>query len=123
MNRTLNNQELKLKACAAIERKKKELIGVAREILSHPEAGFRETKTSSLVARKFAELRIHHRPGLAITGVKGRITGGAGPGPRVAILGELDSLIVDGHPFSDQSTSASRSTTGPAPPTWATLAT
>ncbi len=106
MNQTLNNQELKQKACAAIERKKKEVIGVAQEILSHPEAGFRETKTSSLVARKFDELGIHHRPGLAMTGVKGRITGGAGPGPRVAILGELDSLIVDGHPFSDRSTSA-----------------
>ena len=75
MKSTLNNQELKQKACAAIERRKKEVIGVAQEILSHPEPGFRETKTSSLVARKFDELGIHHRPGLAMTGVKGRITG------------------------------------------------
>ena len=75
-------------------------------MLSHPESGFRETKTSRLVARKFDEMGIPYRPGLALTGVKGRISGGAGPGPRVAILGELDSLIVDGHPFADEQTSA-----------------
>jgi len=102
----LTNEELKQKACAAIDRRKKEIIGVSQEILSHPEAGFREVRTSSLVARKFDEMGIQHRSGLAITGVKGRIAGGAGPGPRVAILGELDSLIVDGHPFADEDTSA-----------------
>ncbi|MCH7606892.1 MAG: amidohydrolase, partial [Chloroflexi bacterium] len=74
----LTNEELKQKACAAIDRRKKEIIGVSQEILSHPEAGFREVRTSSLVARKFDEMGIEHRSGLAITGVKGRIAGGAG---------------------------------------------
>ena len=91
----LNTVELKQKACDAIERKKKEIIGVAQDILAHPEAGFSETRTARLVAQKFDELGVQHRSGLAITGVKGRVKGGGGPGPRVAIIGELDSLIVD----------------------------
>ncbi len=98
--------DLKQQACATIEGKKKEIIGIAREVLSHPEPGFTETKTSLLVARKFDELGIPHRTGLAITGVKGRIPGGGEPGPRVAILGELDSLLVEEHPFADPDTGA-----------------
>ena len=102
----MSKEELKLNACDAIERKKKEIIGVAQDILAHPEAGFGETRTARLVAQKFDDLGVQHRSGLAITGVKGRITGGAGPGPRVAIIGELDSLIVDQHPYADQETAA-----------------
>ena len=98
--------ELKQMACATIESKKKEIVGIAQDILAHPEAGFSEERTSRLVASKFKELGIWHRPGLAITGVKGRFPAGNGPGPRVAILGELDSLVVQEHPFSDPVTGA-----------------
>ena len=98
--------ELKQKACATIEKKKKEIIGIAQDILAHPEAGFLEERTAGLVARKFKQLGIQHRPGLAITGVKGRIPAEGGTGPRVAILGELDSLVVQEHPFSDPATGA-----------------
>ena len=102
----LSVAELKQRACATIESKKKELIGVSTDILSNPEAGFQETKTSQLVIRKFDELGIKHRKELAITGVKGHISGGSGPGPRVAIIGELDSLLVEEHPFADPDTGA-----------------
>ena len=99
-------EELKQKACAVIEARRAELIAVSQEILNNPEPGFRETKTSRLVDEKFSELGIQHRNGLALTGVKGRIAGGAGPGPRVALIGELDSLIVNEHPHADAVTGA-----------------
>jgi amidohydrolase len=102
----LSRQELKQKACATIEARKQQIIGVAREVLANPEPGFSETKTARLVARQLQELGIPFRQGLALTGVKGRIPGGAGPGPRVAILGELDSLIVNDHPHADPQTGA-----------------
>ena len=102
----LTKEELKHKACDAIERRKKEIIGVAQDILDHPETGFSETRTARLVAQKFDELAVRHRSGLAITGVKGGITGGGGPGPRVAIIGELDSLTVNQHPHADPQTGA-----------------
>ena len=99
-------EELKQKACAVIEARKGDLIAVSKEILDNPEPGFRESKTSTLVSRKFSELGIEHRDGLALTGVKGRIAGGAGDGPRVALIGELDSLIVNEHPHADKDTGA-----------------
>lgn len=102
----LSGEELKQKACATIERNKKEIIAISKEVLRHPEVGFSETRTSRLVAQKFGELGIPHRTGLAITGVKGRISGGGGPGPSVAIIGELDSLVVEGHPYADPESGA-----------------
>lgn len=102
----LTTQELKQKACAAIEARRSELIGIAKEVLANPESGFRETKTAELVSQKFSEMGIPHHGGLALTGIKGRVSGGAGPGPRVAIIGELDSLIVNEHPHADPETGA-----------------
>ena len=102
----LTVEELKRRACETIERRKKEIIGVAQQVLSHPEAGFREHRTAGLVAQKFNELQIPHESGLALTGLKGRISGGAGAGPRVALIGELDSLVVTEHPHADPETGA-----------------
>ena len=102
----LSRQELKQRACAAIDRRKVDIVGAARQILNHPEPGFREVKTAQLVADQFAALGIPYRSGLALTGVKGRIPGGGGPGPRLALIGELDSLIVNDHPHAAADTGA-----------------
>ncbi|MCI0828916.1 MAG: amidohydrolase [Chloroflexi bacterium] len=102
----LTVEELKKLACETIEKRKKEIVGLAQQVLANPEAGFRETKTAQLVAQKFQELGIKHQGGLALTGLKGRIPGGAGPGPTVAVIGELDSLVVTEHPHADPETGA-----------------
>ena len=102
----LSRPELKQRACAVIDQRKADLIGIARQVLHNPEPGFSEVKTARLVAAKFAELGIPYREGLALTGVKGRIAGGGGPGPCLAIIGELDSLIVNEHPNADPETGA-----------------
>jgi amidohydrolase len=98
-------EELKAKAQAEIDRHGDELIRIARTILDNPEPGFKELKTSRLVAERFKELGIPYRDGIAITGLKGMLEGG-GPGPTVAVMGELDSLKVLGHPHADPQTSA-----------------
>jgi amidohydrolase len=102
----LTKQELKQKACAAIDKRKKEITDVAKEVLAHPEPGFSEARTAQLVARKFDEMGVQHHSGLALTGVKGRINCGGGSGPRVAVISELDSLIVNEHPYVDPQTGA-----------------
>ena len=102
----LSRQELKQRACAAIDRRKADIVDVSRQILDHPEPGFREVKTARLVADQFTALGIPYRSGLALTGVKGRIPGGGGPGPRLALIGELDSLIVNEHPHAAADTGA-----------------
>lgn len=78
-------------------------IDLARDILEHPETGFREFRTAKLVAEFFDYLGLPHRDGLGMTGVRADLTGGK-PGPRIAVMGELDSLIVPGHPFADRNT-------------------
>jgi amidohydrolase len=78
-------------------------IDIARDILDHPETGFREERTAGLVREWFDHLGLPYRDKLAITGVRADLTGG-GPGPRVAVMGELDSLIVPGHPHADPNT-------------------
>ena len=98
--------EMKQAAIAAIEERKEELIGIARTILDNPETGFTEQKTSRLVQEKMQAMGIPFQAGLALTGVKGVVEGKAGPGPSVAVIGELDSLRVPDHPHHDEVTGA-----------------
>jgi metal-dependent amidase/aminoacylase/carboxypeptidase family protein len=102
----LTIEELKKRACETIDKRKKEIVGLAQQVLANPEAGFREVKTAQLVAEMFQKMGIQHESGLALTGLKGRIKGGAGPGPSVAVIGELDSLVVTEHPHADPDTGA-----------------
>jgi len=97
--------ELKANAQAAIDARSTWLINTAKTILDHPEAGFQEVKTARWVSEKLNELSIAHETGIALTGIKGYIRGGA-PGPTVAVIGELDSLRVPGHPHADPETGA-----------------
>ena len=97
--------ELKRLVFGEIDSRADEIINISKTILGHPEPGFRETRTSQLVADKFAELGIPFRAGLAMTGVRADLLGGS-PGPTMALLGELDSLIVNEHPFADPATGA-----------------
>ncbi len=94
------NQELKDRVCAAIDARRSDLLAIAEDILHHPETGFREVRTARVVAEQFAKLGLSYREGLAITGVKARLAGAA-PGPTVAVMGELDSLINYEHPFAN----------------------
>ena len=102
---TLSRDELKRRAAEAIDSRSNELVSLAEDILANPEPGFRETRTARMVAGKFAELGMPARVGLALTGVRADLVGGS-PGPALAILGELDSLIVNEHPHANGETGA-----------------
>ena len=98
--------DLKRQVAQEIDRRGEELVRVAQAIVAHPEPGFREVRTAALVHQKLQELGVQHRTGIAVTGIKGYLEGGAGPGPTVGVMGELDSLIVLGHPEADPETAA-----------------
>jgi amidohydrolase len=100
--------ELKQAVCEAIDRHGNEIIELGETILHHPETGFNEAKTSALVAERMAAIGLSPQTGLALTGVKGRIRGQA-PGPRLAFIGELDSLRTSDHPLADPHTGAAHS--------------
>ena len=99
-------QELKDRACAAIEERKDEIIALAKDILKNPETGYTEIRTSGLVKEWFTRLDIPYRDEIALTGVKGQLQGGAGAGPAVGLVAEMDSMRVADHPFADPTTGA-----------------
>jgi amidohydrolase len=100
--------ELKRAVCEAIDRHAELIIDVGETILRHPETGFNETQTAALVARQMRALGLEPSTGLALTGVKGRLAGRM-PGPRLAVIGELDSLRTSEHPLADPRTGAAHS--------------
>jgi amidohydrolase len=100
-----NKEDLKSKVCLEIDRRSEEIVGLAKAIWQNPELGFKEAKTSRLVAEKLAELGIPYHEGLGITGVKGVVKGGS-KGPTVAVLGELDAVRVPAHPEADPESGA-----------------
>ena len=99
---------LKQAVCEAIDRHADAIIDLGEAILRGPETGFNETRTAALVAREMSRLGLAPRTGLALTGVKGRLAG-HGRGPRLALIGELDSLRTSDHPLADPVTGAAHS--------------
>lgn len=90
-------QGLKAEACAVVDRRGRQLIGVAGRIARYPELGFKETRTARLVAETLGRLGLQVKTGLAVTGVQATLKP-EGPRPTVAILSELDALVCREHP-------------------------
>src|SRR6202035_4377658 len=65
-------------------------------------------KPAAAVADKMRQIGLAPETGLALTGVKGRLRGTT-PGPRLAFIGELDSLRTSDHPHADPHTGAAHS--------------
>src|SRR5881409_1152970 len=102
----MTKNELKERVYAVIDRRAEEIVGLGERIRKHPELGFKEVKTARLVEETFAGLGLKPKAGLALTGVRAEALGRAGDGPTFALLGELDALVVAGHPEGDPTTGA-----------------
>jgi amidohydrolase len=98
--------ELKATVVRAVDARADEIKSIARQIANQPELGFKEVRTARLVAERMRALGWRPQEGLALTGVKSVLNGGAGPGPTVAVLGELDSVLCWDHPDHDPATGA-----------------
>ncbi|MEE8397574.1 MAG: amidohydrolase [Desulfobacterales bacterium] len=98
-------EALKKKVCEAIDRRQEKIESIGDTIMRNPELGFKEHRTARVVSDLMAEFQIPHQTGLAITGVKGTLQAKI-PGPTLALIGELDSLMVPDHPMADPETGA-----------------
>ena len=101
----MNSGELKQQLIAAVDACRNEILAVADWLLHHPEQGYREFQTAAYVKNELEKLGLTVRSGLAITGLRADIDSGK-PGPRIAVMGELDALPVPDHPFADPQTGA-----------------
>ena len=93
----LGRDELKARAFRRIDQHRDWVFDIVGQIYREPEIGFREQRTARTVAEAFDRLGLAHQDGLALTGAKAELRGGAGAGPSVSIMGELDALIVPDH--------------------------
>jgi amidohydrolase len=102
----MTKSELKRRVYEAIDRRGEHIIALGEQIRKNPELGFKEVKTARLVEEAFGTMGLSPKTGLAMTGVRAEAAGRAGSGPTFALLGELDALVVAGHPVADPQTGA-----------------
>src|SRR2546428_635425 len=102
----MTKNELKERVYAAIDRRAEEIVGLGERIRRHPELGCREVKPARRAEEPSAGLGLKPKAGLALTGVRAEAPGRGGDGPTFALLGELDGLVVAGHPEGDPTTGA-----------------
>lgn len=91
--------------CQTIDCFRDRITQVGETIMDAPELRFKEHKTAGLVKRVFDEPGLPFEENLALTGVKAVLRGGK-PGPTVALMGELDALLVPDHPRASPPTGA-----------------
>lgn len=99
---------LKQAVCAVIDENREKILQIGKQILHHPELGYKEKKTSALVNTLFQELGLSDITHHAVTGVKawGR---GRSRKASVAVIGELDAVLSPAHPCADPVTGAAHS--------------
>lgn len=88
-----------------IEQYKSSILAAERHIWKNPEPGYREWKTHAYMKEKFEELGYTITEAGNIPGFWADIDTGR-PGPRIAVFGEMDSLIIPSHPECDPETGA-----------------
>jgi amidohydrolase len=102
----MTRDEIKREVFQAIDRRADEIVALGETIRRQPELGFKEVKTARLVEETLGRLGLAPKAGLALTGVRANLPGSGGDGPTFALLGELDALVVAGHPEADPHTGA-----------------
>ena len=95
-----------LKRCAfdAIDVNRQNILDLGHDIYAHPETGYREVRTTNLVADALETLGFDVERNIAVTGCRARSSHKTGP--CLAMLGELDSVICHEHPDCNPSTGA-----------------
>ena len=89
----------------AIEDAKDTVLAAERYIWTHPETGFREWNTHKFLKTHFERLGYTVHEAGDIPGFYADIDTGR-PGPKIAVFGEMDGLIVMDHPERDPKTGA-----------------
>ncbi len=100
-----SKEELKKLACAAIDAHRDDILAFADSVAAEPELGFKEYKTAEKFASLLRGLGREPRTGVANTGVID-VFKGAKSELRVAVMGELDAILVADHPDADPMTGA-----------------
>lgn len=88
-----------------VEKHRELMLAAERFIWQHPEVGYKEWQTTQYLTRQFEMLGYQVRRPDDIPGFIADLDTGR-PGPKFAVLGELDSLFCETHPEADPVTRA-----------------
>ena len=83
-----------LRLGAEFEEEMSRMVAVRRDIHSHPELSFEETRTAGIVADRLRALGLEVKTGVGGTGVTGLLRGGS-PGKTLLIRADMDALPVE----------------------------
>lgn len=92
-------------AFAAIDSRADELISLSKSVLTDAESGYREHRTAAKIDKWMLSAGLSPKTEVALTGIITTVDTGR-PGPNIAVIGELDSLIVPGHQHAHPETGA-----------------
>ena len=70
-----------------------DIVALRRDFHTHPELGFQETRTASIVAKRLRDLGLEVRENVGKTGVVG-VLRGAHDGPCVLVRADMDALPI-----------------------------
>ncbi len=91
---------LKQKVIEAVDSSRETILALGKDIFDHPELGYREERTTARAAEYLESLGLDVERNIAVTGCRSMLEGGS-EGPTVALLGELDAIVVPDHPLAD----------------------
>ncbi len=101
----MNIQEMKQRAIQAVDDRRDVYLALGKKIYENPETGYREVKTTKTLADALEGLGFETERGIAVTGCRARANADK-KGPKVVVMGELDSVICTDHPDCDRDTGA-----------------
>lgn len=101
----MDKETLKQQAIETIDLRREVYLRIGRTIYDNPETGYRETKTTKILADALEELGFQTERNIAVTGCRAHANEEK-QGPKVVVMGELDSVICPNHPDCDPDTGA-----------------
>ena len=101
----MDRSSLKRMLLDAVEARADDIVAAGEWIWENPEVGFKEYKTAEYAAGVFRGLGLEVDENIGLTGVRARVPGRESR-PNVAVIGELDALLIPEHPEADPVTGA-----------------
>lgn len=101
----MDKEQMKQLVIQQVDRDRDAILALGKEIYQHPETGYREVRTTETLAKALEELGLPVDRGIAYTGCRGYANKGR-RGPKIAVMGELDSVVCRSHPDCDPTTGA-----------------
>ena len=97
----MTKEDLKQRVIEAIDSSREEIVNIGTQIYNNPELGYKEIKTTKTAVDFLKSLNLDVEENIAITGCRSQLNKGR-PGPTIALLGELDAIVVNDHPHSSE---------------------